>query len=475
VSPRILPVLVVFVTALCVGACLSPARESELGDQQAERVEREMGLVGDAVPLAYVRALGKRLAAVSDRPEGPWSFEIADSPEPNAFALPGGHVYVTRGLLALVNSEDELAGVIGHEIGHVTARHSAKRISAGVLTAPVAIASGIASFGVGLVSPFLSDVVRGTGSLVTGGLVLAPYSRAQENEADEIGQGLAARAGYDPAGISSFMRSLKREGELRTKEGRRFHIMDTHPMPADRAKRTEQRARTLNRSPAAPVAKDAAALFGKLEGLLVGEDPAHGVFRERLFLHPGFDLAIEFPEGWKTANTPEAAGAVNPGKDAVVALHMAAADTSLDAVLEKAEQGQKGLDFERSTIRGLPAAHTRYSSGGQTAAITLIGYRGHVFSVAGQSAERAASALEPVFASTAGSFRALPSSERRAIRESRLRLRAARAGETPAALTERTGSTWSAEELALANGVDDDTRFRAGRRVKVAVSEPYSR
>jgi predicted Zn-dependent protease len=365
--------------------------------------------------------------------------------------------------------------VIGHEIGHVTARHSAKRMSVGVLTAPVAIASAVAGFGAGLVSPLLRDVVQGTGSLVTGGMVIAPYSRSQETEADEIGQGLAARAGYDPAGIASFMRTLKREGELRTEKARRFHIMDTHPMPADRATKTEERARTLTRSPAAPVAKDPAELFEKLEGLLVGADPAHGVFRESLFLHPELELAIEFPKGWETANTPQAVGAVNPEQDVVVALRMAAADTTLDAVLEKLRQEQKGLEFEKSTIRGLPAARARHSSRGQSADITLIGYRGHVFSVVGQSAERVASAFAPIFSSTAESFRALRGEERRAIRESRLRLRATRAGETPAAVVARTGSTWSAEELALANSVEVDTRFPAGRRVKVAVPEPYSR
>jgi predicted Zn-dependent protease len=469
------------ILALCLAsvpftlACVSPAREAQLGDEAAQQVEEQMGLVQDSVPLGYVQAIGNRLAAVSDRPEGPWSFQIADQPEPNAFALPGGHVYVTRGLLALVNSEDELAGVIGHEIGHVTARHSAKRMSAGVLTAPVSIASAIASAGVGIVSPTLANVVQGTGSLVTGGLVLAPYGRSQENEADQIGQRLAAKAGYDAAGIATFMRTLKREGELRTSEKRRFHIMDTHPMPADRAKRTRERARTLKRAETAPIAGSTSALFAKLAGLLVGPDPAHGVFRESQFLHPELDLELAFPDGWTTANTPEAAGAVSPAKDAIVALRLAATKTTLDEVVEKAQAEQKGLTFERSTIHGLPAARARLASRGQAADITLVGHGGNVYSIAGQSAEPVASTHAPAFRRTAGSFRALRSSQRREIRESRLRVQVARAGESPADLAKRTGSSWSAAEIALANGIEEAAHFEGGRRVKVAVPQAYSR
>ncbi len=456
-------------------ACVSPQREQELGDEAAVQVEQSLGLVKDSVPVEFVRAVGRRLAAVSDRPEGPWSFEIADSPEPNAFALPGGYVYVTRGLLELVNSEDELAGVLGHEIGHVTARHSVKRVSAGVLTSPVAIASAIAGAGVGIVSPFLRDVVQGTGSLVTGGLVLAPFSRAQENEADEIGQRVAARAGYDPAGIANFMRTLEREGELRTEAQRRFHILDTHPMPADRAARTEARARSLEQADRPPITKDASQLFAKLDGLLVGPDPAQGVFEGERFLHPELDLELAFPESWKTVNTPESAGAVSPEQDAVVVLRLAANDAGLDDVLEKARSQQAEVEFERREIHGLPAAHATLTQRGQTVDVTLVGYGGHVYSVVGQCAERNAGRYAPIFLRTAESFRALRSSQRDPIRESRLRVRAAQAGETPAALAKRTGSSWSAARLAVANGVGEGVALESGRPVKVAVPERYAR
>src|SRR5262245_37515054 len=188
--------------ALALAGCVTAASEQRQGDEEAQKVVEEIGLVRDPSLEEYLQAVGAKLAAVSDRPNGPWKFAVADQAEANAFALPGGYVYVTRGLLALLNSEDELACVVGHEMGHVTASHSTKRMGAALATAPISIATGLAGAAVGIVSPALGGVVAGTGEAITGGLVIAPFSREQEHEADELGQTLAAKAGYDPAALS---------------------------------------------------------------------------------------------------------------------------------------------------------------------------------------------------------------------------------------------------------------------------------
>ena len=461
--------------ALVASACLTTSQEARLGAEEARKVEQQMGLVRDARVEGYVRAIGEKLAAVSERPEGPWSFLVVDRQEPNAFALPGGYVYVTRGLLVLVNSEDELAGVIGHEIAHVTARHSSKRIGAAIVTAPVAIATGIAGFAVSIVSPLLGSIVSGTGQVLTQGLVLAPFSREQEHRADEIGQGLAARAGYDPAGISTFLDTLGREVELETGGERSFHFFDSHPQTPDRVERTARRATSLTPAPARPVARGHSDFLARIEGIVVGEDPAQGLFQDNLFLHPEFDLAITFPEGWQTQNAAMAVGATSPGKDALVALRLAAQDRSVDDTVKEIQAEQKGLVFERFEIRDLPAARTRLADGGQSAVVTLIGYRGDVFAVVGQSSNETAKGYAKVFDTTAGSFRALRRSERGAIRESRLRVEKARAGEKPPAIVERTRSSWDSQRLAVANGVKVDQPFRGGQEVKVAVPQPYTR
>jgi predicted Zn-dependent protease len=343
-----------------------------------------------------------------------------------------------------------------------------------VLTAPVSIATGLAGLAVSIVSPMLGNVVAGTGQILTGGLVIAPFSREQEHEADKIGQGLAADAGYDPSGIATFLHTLDREVKLQTEDERSFHFLDSHPMTPERVADTTARAKKLTRAPGRPVARTHGDFLGRIQGIVVGDDPAQGLFEESKFMHPELDLVIEFPAGWETVNTAAAVGAVNPEKDALVMLRVAANDTALDEVVNQIQTEQKDVSFERFEVRGLPAARTRMSSRGQTVAITLIGYRGDVFGVVGQSAEQAAANYAKVFDATVMSFRALRGSERSAIRESRLRVREARSAETPAAIAKRAGSTWSPEQLAVANAVDLGAAFRNGQPVKLAIPQPYT-
>jgi len=460
-------------TTLIAHGCITSRQVATMGDKEAEKVEQTMGLVREASTVAYVAAVGRKLAALTRLSDEPWSFQVVDTAEPNAFALPGGHVYVSRGLLALVNSEDELAGVIGHEIGHVTARHAEKRIRATLATSPVAIATGIGGAVAGIVSPGLGNIVAGSGQIFTASVV-APYGRSQENRADEIGQELAARAGYDPTGLTAFLRALDREMNLLTGKEREPSFFDTHPMTPDRVARTRENARALVREPGRPVARDRADLLSHLEGLVVGEDPAQGIFEEQLFLHPQLDLAITFPKEWKTVNTPAAVGALSPSETALVSLRVAQNDTKLSAVIKQLQAEQKGLRFERFEIRGLPAASTLVTGRDGLLDLTLIEYNRDVYAVTGQAGGGDASQYVKSFDVTARSFRALRASERRSLKESRLRVRTAHAGEKPAAIVKRTGSTWSPEAFAVANGIEIDTALRGGQLVKVAIPQPYT-
>ena len=326
-------------------SCITQSRVDEMGDEEAKKVEQMLGLVKQAKLVAYVDAVGRRLVAVSELPNDEWSFQIVATAEPNAFALPGGHIYVSRGLLALVNSEDELAGVLGHEIGHVTARHTTKRIGAAAVTAPFAIASGIAGAALGIVSPALGNAVGSTGQLLATGLVVAPFSRSQEDEADEIGQSLATKAGYAPPALASFLRTLGREEKLASDKPRKQSILDYHPMTPDRVKKISQRATTLTQGASRPVARDRADLLSRLDGIVVGEDPIDGIFDDNFFLHPTFDLSIRFPAGWKTVNTPQAAGAVSPSEDAVSHLSVGSNDSTLEEILSELGEAAPNLRF----------------------------------------------------------------------------------------------------------------------------------
>lgn len=463
--------MLVSAASLFVTACLTTTSEQKMGDEAAQQVIETMGLVSESELTRWVRAVCERLAAQSERPEGPWSFHVVDTPDPNAFALPGGHVYVTRGLLALVNSEDELAGVMGHEIAHVTHRHSSKRIGAAVATSPITIATGIAGFATSIVSPSLGNAVAGSGQLLTKGLVLAPYSRSQETEADEVGQTLAARAGYDPGGLPRFLHTLDREVDRLTGGESGPGFLSDHPMTPDRVAKTEERAKTLERAPGKPIASHA-ELLAHLDGLIFGPDPAQGVFLEELFLHPTFDFAVRFPAGWSTVNNPSVAGARSPEGDAIVALQLVDSGTTLDAVLAKLREQTPDVAVRRSEIGGLPAARVEVDQRRARIVITWIELRGDVFAIYGQTG--ATKSFDASFESAANSFRPITRKEKASIDALRLRLRTAGDSETPAAIARRTDSAWDAAQLAIANGVADGGHFASGATVKVVLREPWS-
>ncbi len=219
-------------------------QEKKIGEEEAKKVEQEMGLLDDAALTGYVDAVGQRLVKESPRHDLPHQFHVVDMVEPNAFALPGGYVYVTRGLLALVNTEDELAGVVGHEIGHVAARHTVQRISR---QGPFALITNLVSGVTGFFVPVVGNIVGGVGNFAQS-LVFSPYSRSQESEADEVGQEMAAKAGWDPVGLATFLATLGREEALLSDGPRKPSFFDSHPATPDRVKNTTKHAKELKQA-----------------------------------------------------------------------------------------------------------------------------------------------------------------------------------------------------------------------------------
>ena len=206
--------------------------EIEQGNQLAKLVESEIGLVENPGLDTYLSQLGQRLASHSPRDTITYQFQVANMPEANAFALPGGRIYVSRGLLPLLNSEDELAAVLGHEIGHVAARHSVRRQTASVPLAPLRIATALGGATASIVSPGLGQLVAGLGEL-PGAFAMAAYSRDQEREADRLGQQIAAAAGFNPMALSVFTETLAREEALSGEPDRRgSFLVGGAPRPA---------------------------------------------------------------------------------------------------------------------------------------------------------------------------------------------------------------------------------------------------
>lgn len=453
---------------------VSEEQETKIGAEEAVRVEKEMGLVQDEEFTRYLTVLGRRLADESPRPGVAYQFHVVDMEEPNAFALPGGPIYVSRGILALANSEDELAGVVGHEIGHVAARHSVQSISK---RGPFAIVFGIASGLAGLVSPLVGNIIGGVGDL-TQSVLFSPYSRSQESEADRVGQDMAARAGWDPAGLARLLASLDREVKLYEAGKRKPSFFDTHPPTPDRVARTTSHAKDLKKVSRDPISPTPEAFVRRLDGLVVGPRAANGVLKGTSFQHPDLNFAVEFPEGWQVQNNPQKIAAI--AKDGEAALFVGAVAKG-DDPLEGArilEMNTKQTNIlsktSRTTIGGLPAARTQLPVDGKaTIEVTWVAYSGLIYQIAGLATNKQFNAMKPVFDNVANSFRPLSASERSAITEKRIRLFAARPGETIEALIQRTGSTWNKEELAVANALAVTDVLHEGQVIKVAIAEPY--
>src|SRR5262249_30141368 len=447
---------------------ISEKKERELGQEAAGEVERTVGLVQDPALVGYVREIGRRLVAQTSTPDAPYQFHVADDTEPNAFALPGGFVYVTRGLLALANSEDELAGVMGHEIGHVVARHSVRQIRA---STPFSILFGIPSAIVGIVSPALGGIVGGVGKLASG-LVLAPYSRDQEREADQIGIQLAAKAGWDPTGLPSMLHTLEREEALAGGDPSRISFFANHPATPERVKDTTAAAKTLTLGSGRPIAAPRPVFLARLDGLVIGQDPANGIFAKNVFQHPGLALALEMPAGWKTKNPPVAAIASEPDRRAAVALQMAAdGNDPLAGAREDGLDEKEMNQVTRTTIAGLPAAQLIAQDREVRMHVMWIAYQGHVYRVAGISPLRAVEIYRETFACTAASFRLLRRDERERMTEVRLRARLARTGEGVAAFVMRIGGTWKPDQTAVANGIDAGATLQDGFVMKVLIRQ----
>jgi predicted Zn-dependent protease len=458
-------------------AILSAEQERTFGRDEAKKVGAALGFVEDQRLEGYVQQVGARIAAQSPLKGVDYTFRVVDMPEPNAFALPGGYVYVTRGLLTLTNSEDELAGIVGHEVGHVAGRHAVQRVSRAF---PIGILSVLGASVTGLVSPMLGDIIGDAGSAANE-MLLAPYGREQEREADRVGAEMAAKAGWDPAALAASLRVLEREDAL-TRKGKssRPSFFATHPPLPERAETVRTFAATLSPAPRRAIADSTAAYFERLDGLVIGKSAAEGVFDGPEFVHPDLAFAMTFPKDWRTQNTREAVGAGDPNGRATVVVDLAgeADDPMLAlAAIDEASHSDLAKRAERTTIGGSRAAHVtseiRTDSGPVALDITCVERGGRIFRIIGATWPSDVADYAGVFRTIAGSFRDPTPAELSRIRETRLRIARARAGETIDALVARTRSFWNPDMVAIANGLADDHRLTEGQLVKIAASEPY--
>ena len=441
------PVCLLLLAACLLAACgtqvvnpVTGKTERTVMDEQAEIAEgakahdevlKEYGAYDNPRLQAYVNDLGQRLAAQSHRANLKWTFTVLDSPEINAFALPGGYVYVTRGIMAYLDSEAELAGVMGHEIGHVTARHGAQRATRqqtagiGVIAATV-LGAVIEAAGVSGATNIASQV-----SQTAAAGYIASYSRDQETQADELGAEYLARNRYDPQNMVDVIQVLKSQeqfaADVAKAEGKPppsgASWLSSHP--ANDKRLADIKVFAAKYKGQEGYADDGRARYLQaIAGMTFGDSPEQGLVRGRSFYHEGLGLALTAPQGWQIQNAPEAIALVNGAGDAglIVRLVPAKAGKTHDEVIRNVFKPTDGRTEARS-LHGLSATHftgTVRNQQGQSRAVafTLVtgpGERNYLLQHAAKDAaarQRAAAGLQEA----ESSFRAMTATDRSAAK-----------------------------------------------------------
>jgi predicted Zn-dependent protease len=445
---------------------LSEAEEMALGQQADAEIRREMGVYPDQELQRYVSDIGMRLAQQSHRPNLPWTFTVVDSPAINAFAVPGGFVYITRGILPYLNDESELAGVLGHEIGHVTARHVNQQYSRQAMGG---IGLMVLSIFVPQTAPFQDLSSMGLGVL------FLKYGRDDELESDRLGMEYAAANGWDPSAVPRFLSTLARVSKLSERGVPNW--LSTHPEPESRVGKAEPVLTKYASESARERNQD--AFFRAVEGVVVGDSLEQGIVRGNAFAHPMMRVALEFPDGWEVANSAEQVMAREPGSKRFVLLQMVEQPRgrSIDEVAANAmrQAGYRQLDGAPATLGGLDAYVGVYR-GSLSGVGTVIMRAAHiamgrqVFVFAGFAPEAEWDQARPQIEASLGTFRELSAQEAAQIRPNKLSYYTVRQGDSWQSIAARQGKgLTSAATLAIMNGVEVWEQPQAGQRVKIVV------
>lgn len=446
---------------------VSEAQEVQIGQQGAEQINQTMAMVDDPELQEYVSDLGQKLAADSERPDLPWSFSVVDDPTPNAFALPGGFIYVTRGMLNLMNNEAELASVLGHETAHVTARHSVAQISRAQL----------AQLGLGLGMIFVPEA-RPFGDLAGLGvnLLMLKYGRDAEREADELGFGYARAHNYDVSQMGDVFASLGRMSELEGQSPLPSWLA-THPAPEERVEAVEDRlAGVVSEDPDAIVGRE--AYLERIDGLTYGNNPRNGFFRDGTFYHPDLEFMFSVPDDWQTQNLSRAVVAQSPEGDAVMQLTLAEADDPMEGLRQFARQ--EGVQVGRASeepVNGLDAATGLFQAQAQQTPIaglvSFIEHADRMYQIVTFTPTQAFRQRQDQFASIIDSFEPLDDPDILEVEPPVIDIVEVERSMTLAEFDRRYPSAIPIDRLAVLNQLEGaDSRLAARTSVKRVVGDP---
>ena len=444
---------------------VSEAEEIAMGRDADGQITESFGLYESVALQATVTNIGNDLASRSERPELPWSFKLLDDPMVNAFALPGGFIFITRGIMAALNSEAELAGVIGHEIGHVTARHSASQMSRQQLQ----------QIGLG-VGTILSDDVASVAAVLSVGLGLLnmSYSRGDESQSDELGVRYMSRAGYDPNALVGVFQTL---GLAMGGEGRVPGWASTHPDPVNR----EEDIRAIiaaSDQDYSEYTRRGEAYLRSLDGMTFGQNPREGFFEEETFFHPDMAFALDFPRGWETVNQKTQVGGVSPDGAALVALTVEGDETdaedALSGFLRQADV--RGRDSRRTSINGRSGWEASFDAdtaeGPLRGAVLFVEHGGSVFRVLGFASASQWRSHEGVVLESMESFRPVSDPDVLEVEPARLEVVRLPSRMTLRQFIERYPSTVDDAQIAMINRRTLEEFVDAGTLLKRVAGGP---
>ena len=466
--------------AIKTATSISPA-ERKQGTDAHPQLMAEFGGAYSGPQATYVNRIGQNIAVQSGLSRSPSDFTVTllNSPVNNAFAIPGGYVYVTRQLMALMNDEAELAGVLGHEVGHVAAQHSKKRQSAATRNQILGVLGAVLGGAIGDNGGLLGGLggLLQNNSMQVAQMATLGFSRAQELQADQLGVQYLRSAGYDPLALSTMLTSLANQTTLdaRLAGGDARSLPEwasTHPDPASRVRNAQSLA---SRAGGSGGTRNADAFLASVDGVLYGDDPAQGVVEGQEFLHPDLRLKFAVPNGYGMQNGADAVSISGNGGQAQFTTGAYNGDmNAYVAAAFKAVAGNTAISpgaIQRTTVGGIPASYStaRVNSQSGQVDVTIFAYefsRSSAFHFVTLTKAGGGSVFTPMF----NSVRRLSAAEAAAIKPRRIDVVTIGRGDTMTSLARRMAySNYQAERFQVLNRLTASSRLTPGQKVKIVV------
>lgn len=445
---------------------VSEGQELSMGQQADPQITAEFGLYPDEKLQRFINQKGQEMVKVSHRSNITYTFKVLDSPVINAFAVPGGYVYFTRGIMAHFNNEAQFAGVLGHEIGHVAARHSAQQQSKSIL-AQVGLVVGI------IAAPELAQFAEAASQGVS--LLFLKFGRDDERESDELGVEYSTKIGYDAREMADFFTTLQRTQEQSGAEAIP-DFLSTHPNPGDRFQTVNQLAQEwLKKTNLTNPKVNRDSYLRLIDGIIYGDDPKQGFVENSVFYHPELKFLFPIPQGWQFQNSPQQFQMAPKDGKALMTLTLVPGKTPEEAAQQMVQKNQLTVvESRKVTVNGLPAlsvvadqAPQQQGQAGIRAVTYFIQYNGAIYSLMGVSLTTDFKTYAPSFYNTMQNFSVLTDSEKLNRQPERVRIKTVAQSTTLGQALKGFGTPDKRlEELAILNGMALNDQVTKGMLLK---------